>query len=149
VERLIQKCFYQDGIKLNLEHKHYGDFAGSQRTANSRKSVKDRMRLEGDIHLICTSRQDHATRIQALDNLFKLRENLTTGEMSSQFKISPDCEPVIDAVLNYVWDKEDVDNPNIKPKHDWASHYTSSLEFLAINRFPIVAKSKVHVERVR
>jgi hypothetical protein len=150
VKRVIKKAFYNHitGERLDdVRRDHYGDHAGSQRTANSRRSVRERMKTEGQIDLICTSKQDFPTRIQSFDNLLKLRE--TSRGMQTRFKISPDCEPVIDAIMNYVWDKEDVNNPNIKPKHDWASHYVSSLEFFAINRFPIRAQSKVSVERVR
>ncbi len=151
LERLLAKVFKDrsTGGMINLRFDHYGDFAGSQRTANSRRSVRERMSQEGGIDLKCTSLQDHATRIQSFDNLLKLRENMDTGEMYTRFKISPDCERVIDSIMNYVWDKEDVNNPNIKPKHDWASHYTSAIEFFAINRFPIRAKGKVTVERIR
>jgi hypothetical protein len=133
---------------ISTQFDHYGDFAGTQRTANSRKSVRDRLRAKG-IKLICTSLQDHATRIQSLDNLFKLKEDKINGGFYPKLTISPDCERLIDSVMNYVWDKEDVNNPNLKPKHDWASHYVSALEFFAINRFPLRDIGKVTTERIR
>jgi hypothetical protein len=145
IDDLLSKVFSDNILNFN----HYGDFAGTQRSANNRRSVRDRMQTEAGISLKVTSVQDHATRIQALDNLFKLKENKSTRELSSRFKVSPDCERLIDSVMNYVWDKEDVNNPNLKPKHDWASHYTTALEFMAINRFPIRNTGKVTVEKFR
>lgn len=128
---------------------NYGDFAGTQRTANSRWSVKDRMsKPPYDINLICTSRQDFPNRIQCVDNLLKLRQT-KSGEMRSRLKISPDCTRFIDAILNYVWDSEDVDKPNIKPKHNWASHYASAFEFFAINRFPVTTQNESRSLRFR
>lgn len=150
VKNLLVKVFISKescGFFLN-DFTHYGDFAGTQRSANSRRSVRDRLKSKG-IDLICSSRQDFANRIQCFDNLLKLRENKSTGELTPRFIISPDCDRLIDAVMNYIWDKEDVDNPNLKPRHDWASHYCSALEFLAINRFPIKSQGKVTTEVVR
>lgn len=149
VKEFLKKVFVtKDGfVRRNFDH--YGDFAGTQRTANSRLSVRERLYKDGGISLKCSSQQDFPTRIQAFDNLLRLKENKATGEMRSKFLISPDCERVIDSVMNYVWDKEDIHNPNLKPKHDWASHYVSSLEFFAINRFPIRDQGKVTVERIR
>lgn len=151
IRNVLKKVFINrdTGQFQNIEFTHYGDFAGTQRSANNRRSVRERMAQPPyNIKLNVSSRQDHATRIQSLDNLFKLKEN-RDGTLSTRFKISPDCERVIDSVMNYVWDKEDVHNPNIKPKHDWASHYSTALEFMAINRFPIRDKGKSSIERIR
>lgn len=128
---------------------HYGDFAGTQRGANNRHSIRDRMRMMPyQIDLICTPRADFANRIQCLDNLFKMRQN-PNGGLEPRIQLSPDVEPVSDALFNYVWASEDIDNPNIKPKHDWSSHYTSSLEFFAINRYPIIESKPSYVQRIR
>lgn len=150
IKAFLKKVFFSNAKGgLVYEFDHYGDFAGTQRTANSRRSVKDRLWSDGNIRLICNPNQSHSNRIQCFDNLLKLKEDTVTGEYSSKFIISPDCDRVIDSVMNYIWDKEDVNNPNLKPKHDWASHYTSALEFLAINRFSLRQKSKISSEVFR
>jgi hypothetical protein len=150
VDQFIKKAFTdkESGQFIGQQIHHYGDFAGTQRGANSRQSVRDRLKQAG-IHLKVTSRQDFATRIQSLDNLFKLKEDRINGGFKSRFKVSPDCERLIDSIYNYVWDKEDINNPNLKPKHDWASHYVSALEFLAINRFSLKSPGRNVVEKIR
>lgn len=151
IDKFLRKVFIDkaSGEFNPLEFTYYGDFAGTQRSANNRRSVRERLKTEAGINLKVSSQQDFATRIQAFDGLLKLRENKTTAEVSSKFLISPDCDRVIDSIMNYVWNKEDVNDANLKPKHDWASHYVTALEFFAINRFPIREQSKSTIERFR
>jgi hypothetical protein len=149
IKNLLTKVFMSDKKSFfKPEFTFYGDFAGTARGANSRYSIRDRMASAG-IKLNCNPRQDFATRIQCVDNLLKLRENKRTNEMMPRFVISPDCNGLIDAIMNYVWSNDDLDSSNLKPKHDWASHYVSALEFLAINRFNFVRGGSVTVDKVR
>jgi hypothetical protein len=135
----------------NSDREDYGDHAGTARTANSKRSCKARL-AEGrpKIKLKTSSRQSYDYRFECLDALLKLRHNMTTNKWYSIFKISPDCTRLIDCLNNYKWDAEDdVNDDKLKPKHDWASHMVTALEFFAINRFPIKKKPKHRSERIR
>lgn len=128
---------------------HYGDHSGTARTANSKRSCRDALKDHG-IKLISSGKQTHDWRFDCLDALLKLRFNQTRKEWYSIFEISPDCQRLIDCLLNYVWDAEDeVNDTNIKPRHDWASHMVTALEFFAINRFPISKPLEHRTQRIR
>lgn len=149
IANLGKKMFFDgSGNMLDLKRTIYGDHAGTARSSNNKRSVKDRLLSEGNIRLHTTSRQDYANRIQCLGNLFKLKENIVDGSMSSRFKVSPDCPLVIDSLNNYVWAGEP-DSANQKPKHDIFSHAVTALEFFAIQRFPVAKTGSASVERIR
>lgn len=147
----LEKVYRDPNTGETLHHtfNHYGDFAGTQRQANSRRSVRNRMaNAPYNINLICNPRQDFANRIQCFDNLLKLRQ-VRGDKMRSRFTISPDCTYTIDCLFNYIWESEDVNKPNIKPRHDEFSHGASALEFMAINRFPVTKSKRSTMEQIR
>lgn len=128
---------------------HYGDHSGTARTANSKRSCRDALKDHG-IKLNTHPKQTHDWRFECTDNILKLRFNQTRKEWYSIFEISPDCTRLIDCLLNYVWDAEDeVNDNNVKPRHDWASHMVTALEFFAINRFPLTKPSEHKSQRIR
>lgn len=127
---------------------HFGDQGGTQRTANSKRSCRDAMKESG-IELKTSGKQTHDWRIECLDALLKLHVSQSTGQWYSIFEVSPDCTRLIDCLFNYVWDSEDLNRENLKPRHDWASHMVTALEFFAINRFPIRKSSGYREERIR
>lgn len=130
--------------KVPLNHKnvdHYGDHAGVARTANSKRSCRDAMKEHG-IALKSTSKNTFDWRIKCVDNLLKLRHNKSLDQFYSVVEVSPDCHKFIDAMFNYEYDAEGekLNDSNLKPKHNWASHMVTAFEYLAINRFPIAPK---------
>ena len=141
---LINKALSK--VPMNHKASHFGDHGGTQRTANSKRSCRDALKSH-DVDLKTSGKQTFDWRIECLDNLFKLRQNKTTGQWYSIFKVSPDCSRLIDCLFNYQWDADDLNKEGIKPKHDWASHMVTALEFFAINRFP-VRKSGGYREQV-
>ncbi len=135
--------------KVAPEASDYGDHSGTARTANSKRSCQVALKDHG-IKLQTHPKQTHDWRFDCLDALLKLRFNETRKEWYSIFEISPDCHRLIDCLLNYVWDaEEDVNDNNIKPKHDWASHMVTALEFFAINRFPLTKPAEHTTQRIR
>ena len=129
--------------KVPMNHKDrkdYGDHSGVARTANAKRSCRDAMRDHG-LTLISTSKNKFDWRYRCLDNLLKVRHNSKTNQLYSMFEISPDCTQIIDCMFNYEYDSEGdkLSDENIKPKHNWASHGATALEYLAINRFPVEA----------
>jgi hypothetical protein len=150
IDSLLRRVYISrnDGEWRLLNFSHYGDHAGTHRGANSRRSIKDRMEANG-IDFKSTGRQDFANRIQCFKNLLKCRRT-ADNQMVPKFRLCPvGCQPVLDAVLTYIWDGEDLNKQNLKPKHNWASHFMSSLEFFAINRFPIEQPSQSTSQRFR
>lgn len=134
------------GIDLNAYH--YGDHAGTARTANSRRTCRDALKENG-IKLHSTGRQTFDVRIEAVDQLLKLRYNNHTKKWYSIVQVSPDCERFIECMFNYVYDSQEVNDNNIKPKHNWASHLVTAFEFFAINRFPVSKPQKSYSTRIR
>lgn len=126
--------------KIPMNHKadDYGDHSGVARTANSKRSCRDAMRDHGK-NLKSSSKNSFDWRIKCLDQLLKIRHNKSQNEFYSIFKISPDCHKLIDAMYNYEYDAEGdkLNDSNLKPKHNWASHLVTALEYFAINRFPV------------
>ncbi|TXH08440.1 MAG: hypothetical protein E6R04_10695 [Spirochaetes bacterium] len=134
IEKVVAK------VPKNFTERHdYGDHAGTAKTANSKRSCKQALKNAG-LEFKSTPKQTYDWRIRCTDNLMKLRQN-AQGEWESRFQISPDCTKLIDCINNYVWDSENTDKDDIKPKIDWASHGVTALEFFAINRFPIKTSS--------
>lgn len=138
---------YPQGLDLDIAH--FGDHAGTARTANSKRSCKAALKEHG-IHLQTSGKQTFDWRIECVDNILKPRFNSTQEEWYSILKVSPDCERFIDCMFNYKWDKEDaVSDHNLKPKHDWSSHLVTAFEFFVINRFPIRKTGGVRQEQIR
>lgn len=135
--------------KVKYDADDYGDHSGTARTANSKRTCRDALKDHG-INLKTSGKQTHDWRFECLDQLLRLRYNQTRKEWYSIFEISPDCQRLIDCLLNYVWDAEDaVTDNNIKPRHDWASHMVTALEFFAINRFPLTKPAEHATVRIR
>ena len=147
INTLFKKIF-SGGIPYR-ERKVYGDHAGTARSANSVRSIKDRLYTEGGVKLNSNSKQDFANRIQCLGNLFKLKHSGLNKDMSSRIKVSPDCPKTIDALFNYVWSGEENSSSHPKPKHDEFSHHVSALEFFSICRYPLLSTGGVSVEKFR
>lgn len=137
-------------VPPGLNPTHYGDHAGTARTANSKRSCKTALASYG-ITLNTTGKQGFDWRIECLDHLMKLRHNPTRDEWYSVFTVSPTCTKTIDACFNYQYetDPEKLNDEKIKPKHDKYSHIMTALEFLAINRFPRTEGASFREEKVR
>jgi len=137
VNDLLDKVFRdkETGETHFLDFTHYGDHAGTFRSPNSRRTIKQWMGQVG-INLITNPDQSFANRIQCVNNLLKYKQN-SEGDFVPRLIVSPDCHGVIEAWLTYVWDGENIDKQGLKPKHNWASHYMSSIEFFATNRYPL------------
>jgi len=130
--------------KVPMGHKpdHYGDHSGVARTANSKRTCRDAIKEITGQWMKSTGRNQFDWRIKCTDNLLKLRQNSRTGEWYSIVRVSPDCEKFIDAMFNYEYDAagDKLNDNNLKPKHNWASHLVTAFEYFAINRFPIQNK---------
>lgn len=127
--------------KVPKNHKadNYGDHAGTARTANSIRSCRDAIK-EATGNFKSSGKQTFDWRIECVENLMKLRFNATREQWYSIFRVSPDCERLIECLFNYVYDSDDVSDNKLKPKHNQFSHMVTALEFFTISRFPVVNK---------
>lgn len=127
---------------------HYGDHAGTAKTANSTRSCKDAIRKAG-FDFKSSGRQGYDWRFDCLDELLKLKHSDQTGKFSSKFIISPTAQRMIDCLNNATWDSDNIHSDSIKPKNDEFFHMVSALEFFAINRFPLTKSGGVREQRWR
>lgn len=148
VQRQIDRALTK--VPQNHGAYHYGDHAGTARTANSKRSCQDALEEAGLI-LHTSGKQTYDWRIKCLDNLLKVRHNPKTGTWYPRLQISPDCTRLIDCFNNYEYDDEgeDVDSDDRKPKINWASHMMTALEFLAINKYPVEQPNRSREQRIR
>jgi len=127
---------------------HYGDFAGTQRTANSRRSCRDAIEDKSGKRFHCTVRQDYLWRVECATDMFKPCPQPSHGPELRRYvgkvQISPELEKLKQCFRNYVWDNPLKGKP--QPKIDEYSHGATAFEFLAINRFP---KDRVRDRRGR
>lgn len=122
---------------------HYGDHAGTARTANSRRSCKDHI-VSQKLTFKSKGKQQHDYRHLCMGELLKVELDPRTGEPRSKFLISPDLPRLITCFNNYVWDK-DIETGKAQPKIDEFSHGVTACEFMAINRFPVERNKKPRV----
>ncbi|NOS67173.1 MAG: hypothetical protein HOO67_02300, partial [Candidatus Peribacteraceae bacterium] len=136
--------------KIPAPHRsiHYGDNAGKQKTANSKRSCKDAI-VEAKIKFVSTGKQRYSWRFVCTDELLKLHFNAERNEWASRFEVSPDCLQFINSMNNFVWDSENLDKDDLKPLINWASHLVTAFEYFAINRFPKSESAGFREEKIR
>lgn len=129
IDRVLRK------VEAGHDATHYGDHAGTARTANSKRSCKVALREKG-IELKSSGKQTYDWRFTCVEYFLKLKHDVQRNEWRGKLEVSPDCTRFIDCMFNYEWDTEDPDVETRKPKINWASHMVTAFEFFIINRFP-------------
>jgi len=126
---------------------NYGDPAGSQRSADTARSVIDRLREFG-IAIVTNPRA----------NDFRTRKTETElGLRNLEVHVDPgnviDCSPVDEAMLNARFPDVNPDSQRIsalsKPIHNWTSHYRSAVEYFFVNQPSFRAISRPEPTRRR
>lgn len=122
---------------------HYGDHAGTAKTANSTRSCKDQIQAPPYGWTFKSSgKQGYDWRFECLDELLKMRYNVRTGKFTTKFLVSPDCKRFQDCMNNATWDSDNIHSDKINPKTDEFFHMVSAAEFFATNRFPVEKRSE-------